>query len=126
MTSDVDAMLLKLQDVISSIQEAYRVFNDCNDSSFYRIIDMCNEKFYGEWMSVLLELLDTIEKEAEKDEKLRNSRMKVLIDIMNNCLGVAEDLLRDEKYRPAISDTPALFEKVIGLLESLDGAEAKK
>eukprot|EP01047_Picozoa_sp_COSAG01_P073717 COSAG01_NODE_12099_length_1801_cov_1.054642_1_plen_163_part_10 len=49
-----------------------------------------------------------------------------LADLFNNALEVAEILIRDEKYRQVVKDTPAIMSQIVDILSIAGNPEAKK
>eukprot|EP01124_Arcella_intermedia_P001800 TRINITY_DN10986_c0_g1_i1.p1 TRINITY_DN10986_c0_g1~~TRINITY_DN10986_c0_g1_i1.p1 ORF type:complete len:2185 (-),score=538.10 TRINITY_DN10986_c0_g1_i1:11-6337(-) len=70
---------------------------------------------------VLVDIIDTVEKEAEKDENIQ-----MMQQFINKALGVAELILHDDKYIVIVKETPNLMNRILCLLDSLKTVENKK
>jgi len=83
------------------------------------------DKIYGDCSQILLNLLDLVEKEAEKSSNT-DSHENIIIELVNKALNVAELILHDEKYRLIVKETPNLLKRILSLLDTLKTAENKK
>ena len=73
------------------------------------------DKIYGDCSQILLNLLELVEREADKSESQEN----IVVDLLNKALNVAELILHDEKYRLIVKETPNLINRILSLLDNL-------
>jgi hypothetical protein len=119
-SKDISIVWAKLNAFLDDFVVSYKDFaNDPNNQGFNVNLD----KIYGDCSQILLSLLDVVEKEAEKGP---NSQESLIADLINKALSVAELILRDEKYRLIVKETPNLINRIVSLLDSLSTVESKK
>jgi hypothetical protein len=53
------------------------------------------------------------------------SNLGFVAQLINKALGVAELILRDEKYRVVVKDTPDLINRILSLLDAVQTSENK-
>lgn len=119
-SKDISIVWAKLNAFLDDFVVSYKdLANDPNSQGFNVNLD----KIYGDCSQILLSLLDVVEKEAEKGP---NSQENLIADLINKALSVAELILRDEKYRLIVKETPNLINRIVSLLDSLSTVESKK
>jgi hypothetical protein len=78
------------------------------------------DSIFGECTDILQSLL------AMFDKKISAGGESNLADLLNNALEVAELMIRDEKYRQVVKDTPDLLSQIVDILSIAGNPEAKK
>ena len=78
------------------------------------------DSIFGECTDILQSLLAMLDKKISTDGETN------LADLLNNALEVAELLIRDEKYRQVVKDTPRLLSQIVDVLSIAGNPEAKK
>lgn len=123
---DVDLMIHKLNEFLDSFQTTYQEWTSSGilkasnaDSTNFSL-----DRFFGDCSEVLVILLNTIDREVTKDSP--DNTATQLAGLVNKALNVAELILKDEKYRNVVANTPNLINRILLLLEKLDTTEAKK
>nr|CAG8475672.1 4933_t:CDS:10 [Entrophospora candida] len=116
---DVQLMVQKLEDFLDTFQNAYKEWSACGITS-----DVALDKLYGDCTEVLVNLLNTIDREVTK--KKPDIELDRVADLINKGLNVSELILKDEKYQQVVANTPNLICRILLLLEKLNTTEAKK
>ena len=78
------------------------------------------DSIFGECTDILQSLLAIFEKNLAADGE------SGFADLLNSALEVAELLIRDEKYRQVVKDTPDLLSQIVDVLSIAGNPEAKK
>ncbi|CAG8450051.1 14010_t:CDS:10 [Funneliformis caledonium] len=104
---DVQLMIQKLENFLDIFQEAYK---EWSASGIIIPTDFSLDKLYGDCSEVL-----------KPDPGVER-----VADLVNKALNVAELILKDEKYRQLVANTPNLICRILLLLEKLNTTEAKK
>ncbi|KAK9728054.1 hypothetical protein K7432_001370 [Basidiobolus ranarum] len=118
---DVELMVQKLNAFLDSFQNAY---NEWSASGAMLTSDFSLDKLYGDCTEVLMNLLNTIDREVTKENI--NHNVAWLAELINKALNVAELILKEEKYRQVVANTPDLINRILLLLERLNTTETKK
>ncbi|CAB4395559.1 unnamed protein product [Rhizophagus irregularis] len=118
---DVQLMIQKLENFLDIFQEAYK---EWSASGIIIPTDFSLDKIYGDCSEVLVNLLNTIDREVNKEKP--DPGVERVADLVNKALNVAELILKDEKYRQLVANTPNLIYRILLLLEKLNTIEAKK
>jgi hypothetical protein len=144
--SDVNEAHRRLMAFLDTFQSAYEGVAGADAAG------VSLDRLYGDLTEVILSLLNTIDRHAvadagrrgrydsartltcattvpsevpDRDGPARGSNVALLASVVNKALNVADLILRDEKYRRVVAETPHLLSRVLALLERLDSTEAK-
>lgn len=115
---DFTLVTTKLNEFLDFFVDAYK---EASSDSTQIKIDL--DRIYGDCSQILLNLVDLVEREAEKTSVSSES---IIAELINKALNVAELILHDEKYRLIVKETPNLINRILSLLDSLKTVENKK
>jgi hypothetical protein len=87
--------------------------------------DETPDSIFGECTEILQSLLEVFESKLSAGGDFSPAATN-LADLFNNALEVAEILIRDEKYRQVVKDTPAIMSQIVDILSIAGNPEAKK
>lgn len=109
----------KLSEFLDHFEQAYKDWTKAGIVGAETNLD----KIYGDLTDVLMGLLNVIE---DSDlSSTTDSSVTALAELVNKALNIAEVILKDEKYRLVVANTPDLINRILLLLEKVDSNEAK-
>ncbi|RKP11214.1 hypothetical protein THASP1DRAFT_27053, partial [Thamnocephalis sphaerospora] len=84
------------------------------------------DKFYGDCSEVVVNLLFTVESEVNRDADKSQKADADASSVVIKALNVVNIILKEEKYRHVVANTPNLINRILALLGKARSAEVKR
>eukprot|EP01028_Stygiella_incarcerata_P004223 TRINITY_DN1903_c0_g1_i1.p1 TRINITY_DN1903_c0_g1~~TRINITY_DN1903_c0_g1_i1.p1 ORF type:complete len:2202 (+),score=582.27 TRINITY_DN1903_c0_g1_i1:364-6969(+) len=116
---DKEAAVSKLREFLDAFLTSYSMFEQTQGVELERIYDESSE--------VILHILDFIEKNEVSSESGQDEVvLSELSELVTKSVAILEIILRDDRYKDVVKETPELFTRIIDLLDKLPDPESKK
>ncbi|KAF9194463.1 hypothetical protein BGZ51_009543 [Haplosporangium sp. Z 767] len=116
---DVQTVAQKLDIFLDTFNEAYQELAPQMEQEH---VEMSVERLYGDCSDVMNTLFSAVEREMSLSEKEKSKCMQTPLD---KAIALINLILKEEKYRHQIADTPDVISRLLSLLEKPGPAETK-